>query len=77
MECPRCRGKLRAVGVITNEAVARKILAHLKMDAEGCVVAEARGPPEVEADDRGQAPFGWFNQLKAPSVALSLKTRAA
>jgi len=49
--CPFCqRGTLRLIAVITQGAVIRKILRHLKLSAD---------PPPIAPARSRQAPFDW------------------
>jgi hypothetical protein len=52
MECPKCRGRLKVVAVITEREPVRRILAHLGMPTEPPLVARARDPiDEPDADE--------------------------
>jgi len=51
VHCPFCqRGTLRLIAVITQGAVIRKILRHLKLAAD---------PPPLAPARARQAPFDW------------------
>ncbi len=45
LECSRCRGPMRLIGCIEEQAVARKILLHLGLPAEPLPTARAQAPP--------------------------------
>lgn len=45
LECSRCRGPMRLIACIEEQAVARKILLHLGLPAEPLPTARAQAPP--------------------------------
>jgi hypothetical protein len=46
LACPRCKGRRHFVSVITDPAVIRRILAHLKLPTEPLPLAPPRAPPQ-------------------------------
>jgi hypothetical protein len=44
--CPNCGGRLQIVAYIAEEAVARRILEHLRLDATGPPLTRAALAPE-------------------------------
>ena len=44
--CPHCGGARKLISLITDPAVIRRILSHLKLPLEFPSVAPARAPPE-------------------------------
>src|ERR1700730_18465491 len=46
LDCPKCRGRLRVVAVITEREPVRRILAHLGMPTEPPALARARDPTD-------------------------------
>jgi len=53
LECPRCRGRLRVLAVITEREPVRRILSHLGMPTEAPQLARARDPTD-DVDDAEQ-----------------------
>jgi Putative transposase len=47
LACPECSGRLKLIAFIASEAVARRILDHLGLDATGPPLARARVPDEL------------------------------
>jgi hypothetical protein len=50
LSCPRCHGQLQIIAFITELAVLRKILAHLRLPTELEEPLPARLPPQLELD---------------------------
>ena len=50
LSCPRCHGRLKIIAFITELAVVRKILAHLRLPTELQEPLPARLPPQLELD---------------------------
>jgi hypothetical protein len=50
LECPKCRGRLRVLAVVTEREPVARILAHLGMPTESPSLARARDPTD-ELDD--------------------------
>ena len=78
LSCPRCHGRLKIIAFITELAVVRKILAHLRLPTELQDPLPARLPPQLEldlelADD--QADLGELGDL-SPSPAELARPRA-
>ena len=46
LACPRCKGRRHFVSVITDPAVIRRILEHLKLPTEPLPLAPPRAPPQ-------------------------------
>jgi hypothetical protein len=51
LECPKCRGRLQVVAVITEREPVRRILAHLGMPTVPPTVARARDPTDDAGDE--------------------------
>ena len=45
--CPRCQGRMRLLAAVTDEAEAKKILAHLGVKRARDVRVASRGPPQM------------------------------
>ena len=45
LQCPKCPGRLRPIALITDKAVARKILEHLDLPADVPRFTSSRAPP--------------------------------
>ena len=61
MRCPKCGGRLRVLGVITEHERVRRILAHLGFATEATPPARARDPTDDvddEVDPAGQLELG-------------------
>jgi len=60
LECPKCKGRLRMIAVITEREPARRILAHLGLPTDPPSVARARDPTDDadEGGDHGQLGLG-------------------
>jgi hypothetical protein len=58
MECPKCRGRLRMIAVITERDAVRRILAHLGLPTDPPPLARARDPTDDVAEDDGQLALG-------------------
>jgi hypothetical protein len=46
LACPECSGRMQLLAFITSEAVARRILDHLGLDATGPPLARAQAPDD-------------------------------
>ena len=46
--CPRCGGKLRVIGEVTEPAVVARLLAHLKARERQCDARRRRGRSRAE-----------------------------
>ena len=46
LECPRCAGRLEIIAFIAEGSVAKRILDHLGLDAQGPPLARARSPDD-------------------------------
>jgi hypothetical protein len=46
LECPKCRGRLRVLAVITEQEPVRRILAHIGVPTEAPPIARARDPTD-------------------------------
>lgn len=55
LACPKCRGRLRVVAVITEREPLQRILAHLGLLTEPPPVARARDPTGDVGDDEAPA----------------------
>jgi hypothetical protein len=54
LECPRCAGRLEIIAFIAEGSVAKRILDHLGLDAQGPPLARARSPDHpADAGDDG------------------------
>jgi hypothetical protein len=52
LECPKCRGRLKVVAVITEREPVQRILAHLGLPTEAPPIARARDPTdELDGDE--------------------------
>lgn len=60
LECPKCHGRLRIVGVLSEREPVRRILAHLGLPTETPPLARARDPTDdlVHDEDDGQLSLG-------------------
>jgi hypothetical protein len=58
LECPKCRGRLRAMAVITEPEPVRRILARLGLPTEPPPIARARDPTDEDAEDEASAQRG-------------------
>jgi hypothetical protein len=56
LECPKCHGRLRVVGVITEREPIQRILAHLGLPTDPPAVARARDSTDDAGDDEAPAP---------------------
>jgi hypothetical protein len=45
LECPRCKGPIRVIALIDDEAVIRKILTHLGLRVPQLAAGRGPGPP--------------------------------
>jgi hypothetical protein len=50
LECPKCRGRMKIVAVVTATAGVRRILAHLDLPTEAPRLRAARPPPQPELE---------------------------
>jgi hypothetical protein len=55
LECPKCRGRLKVVAVITERDPVQRILAHLGLPTDAPPVARARDPTDELDDDEALA----------------------
>ena len=55
LECPKCRGRLKVVAVITEREPVQRILAHLGLPTDAPPVARARDPTDELDDDEALA----------------------
>jgi hypothetical protein len=55
LACYRCGGRREVIAVIPSGAIAKKILAHLKLPVEATGFATIRGPPQRFDDGWAQA----------------------
>ena len=49
--CPKCKGKMRLLGMVDSPEVIEKVLAHLGLETEVPKLAPARSPPQLEFDE--------------------------
>jgi hypothetical protein len=47
LACPECSGRMQLIAFIASEAVARRILDHLGLDATGPPLARAQAPDDL------------------------------
>jgi hypothetical protein len=55
LRCPKCRGRLRVIAVITEQEPVTRILAHVGMSTGPPPLARARDPSDVFDDDEAAA----------------------
>ncbi len=48
LHCTHCGGRRKLIAFITDPAVIRRILGHLKLATEPPAVAPARPPPQMD-----------------------------
>jgi hypothetical protein len=48
LRCPACHGEMRILAFLTDPAVVRPILRHLRIPEHPPPISEARGPPQTE-----------------------------
>jgi hypothetical protein len=50
LECPKCKGRMKILAVVTAPASAHRILKHLGLPTEAPQLHPARPPPHMELD---------------------------
>jgi hypothetical protein len=55
VQCPKCKGRLRVLAVITERDPISRILAHVGMPTQAPPIARARDPSEALDDDEAAA----------------------
>ena len=62
LKCENCGGRMTILAFLTERAVVKKILEHLVLPATGPPKAPARGPAQLELDERPD-PIAGLNAL--------------
>jgi hypothetical protein len=60
LECPKCKGRMKILAVVTAPASVRRMLSHLGLPSEPPRLQAARPPPQLGFADGEPHPGGFY-----------------